>query len=78
MTREEQLQHLQDLVDTAFEDVEADFPEAECGWEVDVARSTVGMEVSQGTVDRATADQFMQMAFGVRLDQGANIREDDY
>ena len=76
MTREEQLQHLQDLVDTAFEDVEADFPEAECGWEVDVARSTVGMELAQGTVDQTTAAMFMRSAFGVGLTQGEEVDED--
>jgi len=51
----------------AAADVEADFPDAECGWETDVARSVIMSEVSDGTVTRAVAAEWFRCQFGCRL-----------
>ena len=51
---------IQDDIDTAFADVEADFPEAECGWEVDIARTTVRTLVQEGTVPEEVGREWMR------------------
>lgn len=38
---EDEVRAAQDVMRQAFADVEADFPEAECGWELDVARAAL-------------------------------------
>ena len=56
----EQLDKIQDLIDTAYADVEADFPDAECGWELDIARSVLSQAIAEGEIDRAVATEWMR------------------
>lgn len=61
---EEDVDALDDLVEQAFRDVEADFPDAECGWELDVARSTLAIAIADGASRRA-AREVMRRKFGL-------------
>lgn len=59
--------HLHNEVEGAFMDVEADFPDAECGWEVDIARTICEQQIQEGHITRHVAREYMRRSFGARL-----------
>ena len=66
-TEDEMIDHINEVWEAAAADVEADFPDAECGWETDVARTVIMSEVSDGVVTRAVAAEWFRCQFGCRL-----------
>lgn len=54
-------------VDIAFADVEADFPDAECGWEVDIARGVIRDLILDAAVTLSAGRDYMRRQFGAPL-----------